>query len=137
MARRYTPRDLALDVKPCTTGKGLFTRVHIPEDTCIIEYTGVLLTPEKRAKSQSRYLFDVAPGKTIDGASQGNKARYINHSCDPNCEAIVHRGRVYVFALRDIKPGEQLGYDYGEAYMTENLNNECLCDSCLTEAEEG
>jgi SET domain-containing protein len=86
--------------------------------------------------SNSRYLFEINSRKTIDGAPRWNKARYINHSCRPNCEIEIARGRVWIFARRNIKPGEELGYDYGEAYVNEYLSGKCLCAKCAPKAEK-
>jgi uncharacterized protein len=57
-------------------------------------------------------LFSANSRTIIDAAHGGNVSRFINHSCDPNCEAIVTKGRVFIHAQRDIEPGEELGYDY-------------------------
>ena len=67
---------------------------------------------------------------TLDGKPAINKAGYINHSCRPNCEPIVHKARVYVFARRAIKPGEELTYDYGKEYFDEYLKGKCRCEKC-------
>ena len=58
------------------------------------------------------FLFEVDEEITIDGAVDGNESRFINHSCDPNCEAIDEDGRIFIFAARNIQPGVELSYDY-------------------------
>lgn len=80
-----------------------------------------------------KYLFDVGKKITIDGNIPQNKARYINHSCRPNCEADGPPGRVFIFATRSIKPGEELTYDYGKEYFDEHIKPKgCRCDKCST-----
>lgn len=127
---RYTPGDFALKVRRSRTGLGLFALDPIPKDACIIEYVGNLLTDEEYARSRSRYLFDLGKGRVLDGSPRWNRARYINHSCAPNCETEVHRQKVYVRALRDIEPGEELVYNYGEEYFDAFLRGHCLCPQC-------
>ena len=112
----YTPGEFDLRVGRSKTGLGLYAECEIPKNACIIEYTGVELTKEQEEKSNSKYLFEIHSRKTIDGAPRSNTARYINHSCRPNCEPNIHKGRVYIHARRRIKPGEELNYDYGKNY---------------------
>jgi SET domain-containing protein len=101
-------------------GEGAFATEHIPVGTRVIEYAGRRLTP---AEADALYPTD-APGRhhtflfaidddvVIDAGVNGNDARFINHSCDPNCDAVVDNGRIWIEALRDIEPGEELAYDY-------------------------
>src|SRR4029079_1686391 len=84
---KYTPGDFKLEVRRAMAGRGLFALEPIPKGACIIEYTGQLLTDEQYNKSRSRYLFDIGKDRVIDGWKGGSRARYINHSCVPNCEA--------------------------------------------------
>ena len=101
-------------------GKGVIATEHIPAGQRLIEYTGERITPAEadrrypfdESKPQHTFLFSVTNRTVIDAAHGGNVARFINHSCDPNCEAVIERGRVFIHALRDIEPGEELGYDY-------------------------
>lgn len=58
------------------------------------------------------FLFVVDRNVVVDGNRQGNDARYINHSCDPNCETFIEDGRIFIHALRNIQPGTELSYDY-------------------------
>lgn len=131
--RKYTPGDFKLAVRRSRTGLGLFALEAIPEGACIIEYTGKLLTDEEYNRSRSRYLFDIGKDKVLDGSMRTNRARYINHSCAPNCESDVHKKRPYIFAIRDIEAGEELAYDYGEEYFKEYLGENCLCLKCKPE----
>jgi hypothetical protein len=131
--KSYQPGDFSLAVRRARTGLGLFARGPIPKGACIIEYTGKLLTREEYLASNSRYLWDIGPGKTLDGAPRSNRARYINHSCKPNCEPDVYKRRVFIYALRDIQPGEELSYDYGKDYFDEYIGKNCRCLKCMPE----
>ncbi len=95
-------------------GAGCYTTARIPKGAYIVEYTGERLTTEEADerydKKEHTFLFGLSDGKTvIDG--QG-VAAFINHSCDPNCETDEIDGRIWIVALRDIAPGEELSYDY-------------------------
>jgi SET domain-containing protein len=126
----YKPGKFDLVVRRSKTGLGLFTESEIPKNACVIEYKGVELTREQEETVNSRYLFEVHSRKTIDGAPRWNTARYINHSCRPNCEPNIYKGRVYIHAKRRIKPGEELSYDYGVNYFKEFLKDVCACPKC-------
>jgi SET domain-containing protein len=134
--RRYLPGDFQLKVKRSSAGLGLFAGEAIPKGACVIEYTGREITREEVYTSNSRYLFEISNRKTIDGSPRWNTARYINHSCRPNCEIEIAKGRVWIFARRNIKPGEELGYDYGEDYVKAYLAGKCLCAKCSPPAEK-
>ena len=119
-------------------GKGVFAVAKIPEGDTIIEYTGELISwkeaqrrhPHDPDDPNHTFYFSLDSGKVIDALHGGNAARWINHSCDPNCEADEEEGRVFIKALRKIKPGEELNYDYGliidEPY-TKKLKAEYPC----------
>lgn len=128
---KYTPGGYELRVKRSLAGLGLYTMEPIKKGACIIEYTGVVLTKEEDDASNSSYLFLVSKHKTIDGSIRSNKARYINHSCKPNCEADGPEGRVFIHALRGIKVGEELTYDYGDEYFEKHIRPKgCRCTTC-------
>ena len=116
------------------TGLGLFATRPIKKRTRIAEYKGPILDlkeAERAERRGNRYLYEVSKHRTIDGKSHGNIARYFNHSCNPNSESIVWRGRVFVKTLRDIKPGEELVYDYGIDYLKNVIGkSNCLCSRC-------
>lgn len=125
----------AVKVKKSKTGKGLFAQEDIPKGVFIIEYFGRELTEEEKYTSNSKYLFEINTKKTIDGNIKPNIARYINHSCLPNCEVEIKKGRVLVFSKRKIKKGEELSYDYGEEYWNEILKPlGCKCSKCFKKA---
>ena len=101
-------------------GYGVFAVEPIRKGSTILEYTGERITPDE---AERRYddeasdlahvlLFTVDETTVIDGGSGGGDARFVNHSCEPNCEAVARRGRIFIVALRSIAPGEELTYDY-------------------------
>jgi hypothetical protein len=100
-------------------GKGVFASTVIPKGARIIEYKGERISPQEadaRGGSQDEtavvLLFSVDEATVIDAAVGGNAARFINHSCSPNCEAVMEDGRIFIDARRRIEPGEELTYDY-------------------------
>ena len=103
------------------TGLGLFATDLIKRGTFIVEYKGRRLRNEvadKMADRGSKYLYEVNNRWTIDGSSRRNVARYANHSCRPNAESDVTRQRkVIIRAIRNIKPGDEITYDYGTDYF--------------------
>lgn len=112
-------------------GRGAFATRAIRKGARIIEYIGERIS---QAVADERYddtamsrhhtfLFNVDEDTVIDAAHEGNDARFINHSCDPNCQAFMEGDRIYIYALRDIREGEELSYDY--AYdRTEDMGPE-------------
>jgi SET domain-containing protein len=100
-------------------GAGVFAVCPIPEGTRIIEYTGELITnkeADRRADEKQNdahtFFYSLNKRQIVDAGVGGNESRFINHSCDPNCETRVERGHVYIYAIRDIPPGVELSYDY-------------------------
>ncbi len=101
-------------------GKGAFAVHNIAKVTRIIEYVGERITHEEvdarypydPIEHTKTFLFTVDGSTVIDATYQHNNARYTNHSCDPNCEAIYENGRVFIVAIRKILCGEELVYDY-------------------------
>lgn len=101
-------------------GRGAFAVRPISKGTRIIEYVGERISPreaERRYDDGKRglihvLLFSVDRKTEIDAGVGGNEARFINHSCDPNCEAVLEDKRVYIEAVRDIPAGTELTYDY-------------------------
>jgi SET domain-containing protein len=128
---KFTPGAFDLRVKRSLAGLGLFTYSPIPKGACIIEYTGKRLSKKEEEDSNSLYLFDAGGGVTIDGSPRSNRARYVNHSCRPNCEIDIYKRRVYVMAKRNIKPGEELSYDYDKDYFDAYIKPKgCRCAKC-------
>lgn len=101
-------------------GKGVFATALIRKGARIIEYRGIRSSMEAAcerphsdpANPYHTFIFELSDGTVIDGGEEGNDARWINHSCDPNCEAIEEDDRVFIHAKQTIRPGEELTYDY-------------------------
>lgn len=123
-------------------GTGVFAARDIPAGTQIIEYRGKRITAEEADALHPvnpddpfhTFFFSLSSGKIIDGGKRGNDARWINHSCGPNCEAQENASgkKVFIVALHDIAAGEELFYDYGlimEGRITKTLREQyrCLC----------
>ncbi|MBY0328806.1 SET domain-containing protein [Patescibacteria group bacterium] len=120
-----------LKVKRGVDGLGLFAEQPIKKGEYLIEYWGPLLTDEEVEKKGGQYLFEVKKNVTIDGTHRANTARYINHSCRPNCEVSIKKGRVLVYTKKAIKAGEELGYDYGKDFWNEYIKPKgCRCIKC-------
>ena len=117
MKKKIEVRQSSID------NRGVFATDEISKGERVVQYTGRRLTKAQANRSESLYLFDLNSKVTIDGR---NIARYINHSCDPNCEADVIKGEIWISALRDIKPGEELAYNYHYDYE-EGLQFPCRC----------
>ncbi|MBI4080023.1 SET domain-containing protein [Candidatus Kaiserbacteria bacterium] len=97
----------------------------------IAEYTGVRIPTSYADTLKTRYLFALDDEWTVDGSARTNIARYINHSCEPNCEAEIHDGRIYILSTRDIQAGEELTIDYGDEYFDEFIRpTGCKCRKC-------
>jgi SET domain-containing protein len=119
-------------------GKGVFAIRPIKAGDTVIEYTGKVLTwkaaqkrhPHNLDEPNHTFFFHVDDKRVIDGGDGGNAAKWINHACGPNCEADEDEGRVFIKALRDIEPGEELNYDYGlilEGKHTTKVKKEFEC----------
>ncbi|MGE8618955.1 MAG: SET domain-containing protein [Achromobacter spanius] len=123
-------------------GTGVFAARKIPAGTRIIEYGGARISAKEADRRHPTnpddpfhtFFFALSSGRVIDGGDEGNDARWINHSCEPNCEAQEgkHGKRVYIVALQDIARGTELSYDYGlvlDGRITKALKEgyRCLC----------
>ena len=117
-----------LIVKKSIAGLGLFATAPIKKGSFIIEYNGPLLNDDEVDAKGGKYLFALGSKWTIDGTNRRNIARYINHSCvRTNCEPIQYALRMKIRATRNIKPGEELFYDYGKEYFDEFIGKHCRC----------
>jgi len=118
-------------VKRSRTGLGLFATELIPKGKRIIEYFGPRVPNEEVEKSNGKYFFGVNSKWSVDGSIRKNIARYINHSCRPNAEAIISKGRIWIWSRRNIKPGEEINYDYGKEYFEGIIKDVgCRCGKC-------
>ncbi|GLU35190.1 SET domain-containing protein-lysine N-methyltransferase [Trinickia caryophylli] len=119
-------------------GKGVFAVAPIKADERLLEYKGERISwreaerrhPHNPDEPNHTFYFALEDGRVIDGNVDGNSARWINHSCAPNCEAEEVDGRVFIRALRDIGAEEELFYDYGlviDARQTKKLKKEYAC----------
>ena len=112
-------------------GHGLFARTPLRKGDLIAEYTGKRISTAHADTLKTRYLFEIDKEWTIDGSSRDNVARYINHSCEPNCECEEYHGRVFVYTMRNIRKGEEFTIDYGEEYFDEFIRPiGCRCMHC-------
>lgn len=102
-------------------GRGCFAAKDIPKGTSIIQYKGKLITKQTADKVEQKHkakgelwVFTLNDNYDIDATRGGNEARFINHSCNPNCEAVNYDDEeIWIEAIKDIKQGEELTYDYG------------------------
>ena len=112
-------------------GMGGYARKFIPKDTYIIEYVGEKISKaeaERRCEEDNRYIFIFDEEYDLDGSVDWNLARWINHSCDANCESIDEDGPIWIAAMRDIQPGEELTFNY--CYdLDEYKAHPCRCGS--------
>ncbi len=119
-------------------GKGVFALQPIAKGSRVIEYVGEVIDwpealrrhPHDPSQPNHTFYFHLDGGQVIDANVGGNAARWINHSCEPNCEADETDGRVFIHALRDLAPGEELFYDYGlviDERYTAKLKREYAC----------
>lgn len=125
------PTKVAKSVKPTSGprivvrssgihGRGVFARRALREDETVIEYKGEIISeaeierryPEDREGLNHTFVFGVEHDYNIDGGAKGNAARWINHSCAPNCDTFEEGRRIFIRAARNIRPGEELTYDY-------------------------
>ena len=120
--------------------RGVFAKKRIPKGMEIIEYVGDKITKTKADRRQEKldkkskgrraiYLFRLNRMYDIDGNVPCNTARFINHSCDPNCEAVNIDGHLWIVALRDIRKGEEITYNYGYDVLEGFEDHPCRCDS--------
>jgi len=115
--------------------KGLYALKYIKAKQIVIHYKGKLVTKKEVEKNpkfdndKAIYLFNVNNRYDLDGDFEYNDARLINHSCNPNCEVDGKGLKLWIFALKDIKIGEELSYDYGFGYDKDYKQFVCKCGS--------
>jgi hypothetical protein len=124
-------------------GNGVYAARRIRKGTRIVEYLGDRITHEVadaryEAKGQDdghTFLFVAGDNVVIDAGVGGNEARFINHSCAPNCEPVIENERVFIEALRTIQPGEELGYEYGLTWESTDDPDELAHYACRCGAD--
>ncbi len=116
-------------------GTGGFARADIPSGTRIIEYVGEIITKQEslaRCERNNEYIFAIDEAHDLDGNVDWNPARFLNHSCEPNCEAQLMDGRIWLVAIRKIRAGEEITFNY--CYDLEDYREHpCRCGavSCV------
>lgn len=125
-------RPTNVNVKRSSAGLGLFAAVPIKKRETIIEYVGRRMSSKEGDEMENNsYIFTVNSKIDIDGSPRWNTARYANHSCRPNCESVIRQSRVFIVALRNIQPGEELTYDYGHDFFNDFIKPfGCRCVKC-------
>lgn len=121
-------------------GRGAFAVRPIPKGTRIVEYTGERIShkeADKRYDDEAMgrhhtFLFIATQRTVVDARHHGNEAKYINHACEPNCEAVIDGGRIFIEAVKAIRTGQELTYDYsygrdGTETEADERRYRCLC----------
>jgi uncharacterized protein len=117
------------------TGLGLFATKAIARGAAIVAYRGrripTAVAHERERRYGVKYMFEIDDRWTIDGSPRWNLGRYVNHSCRPNAESVVRKGRMRFVALRKIAEGEEITIDYGEEYLALFFKKSgCRCAAC-------
>jgi uncharacterized protein len=139
-ARVIRQRDACYRIGRSATGLGLFATTPIEPGAFIVEYSGPRI-PTRAAHARektagARYMFEINSRWTVDGSVRSNIGRYANHSCRPNAESALRRGKVILRAIKAIEPGEEITYDYGEEYFELFIKpNGCRCAKCVDDAK--
>ena len=129
-------------------GYGVYSTQKIKKGQQIIQYIGEKVTKkegdkrsEKRIKTYinsktpgSVYIFELNSRYDVDGSFKYNKARYINHSCNPNCEVEIKKNKIWIVSIKNIKEGEELSYDYGYDFDEDDYTDhicKCGAENCI------
>jgi len=125
-----------------SAGLGLFAVKPIAKAAAIVAYRGrripTAASHERERRSGAKYMFEINRRWTIDGSSRKNLARYINHACRPNTEAVLRQGQMVFVALRRIAPGEEITLDYGRDYFDLFIKSlGCHCAACAAKVAKG
>lgn len=127
-----------VQTKKSRIGLGLFAKKDFSKNDFVIEYIGEKITEEEANRRGGKYLFELNDQWTIDGKGRENLARYINHSCRPNCypELDKKEEHIYIRAKKKIKSGDELTYNYGQVYLTDIIGKDnCKCEFCIKKRE--
>jgi SET domain-containing protein len=123
--------DRPFRVARSRAGLGLFATAPIRKGAFILRYIGRRVSNDEADDIDNRYLFELNSFWSIDGASRRNLARYINHSCRPNAEVYFVGHVIKIRARRNIKPGEEIAYDYGRDHFDAFIRpKRCRCEKC-------
>ena len=120
-------------VKKSSAGLGLFAARAYKKGERVIEYVGEIISEAEAQRRGGKYLFELNDAFTIDGKGRQNIARYINHSCKPNCypELTDDETQVFIFTKRAVAPGEEFTYNYGPYYFKMEIKpHGCRCAAC-------
>jgi SET domain-containing protein len=129
----------AMPIRPFRVGRGssglgLFATSRIEKGAVIVVYRGRRLThaqAQARERAGAKYIFELNSRWSIDGSSRKNLARYVNHACKPNAEAVMRKGRIAYVARRAIRPDEEITADYGKEYFDLFIRGRgCRCAKC-------
>lgn len=138
MSETKHTRPTNVNVKRSSAGLGLFAAVPLKKRETIIEYIGRRIASKDGDElEQNSYIFTVNSKLDIDGSPRWNTARYANHSCRPNAESVIRKGRVFIVALKNILPGEEITYDYGNDFFKHYIKPfGCRCVKCTAKREK-
>jgi hypothetical protein len=125
-------------------GQGVYAIAPIRKGTRIIEYLGDRIShaeADRRYENKDEddghtFLFIASNRTVIDAGIDGNDARFINHHCDPNCETVIENSRVFIDAIRNVKPGDELGYDYQLTWESTDEPEELALYQCRCGAKK-
>jgi len=118
MEMKGKDRDFTLVKTSQVHGQGVFAKKTIPKGTRIFEYTGERVLKSNLSKDLADgltslvYVMNLNETYAVDGERAGNDARFINHSCDPNCEVLYFYNTPYIYAIKEIQEGDELSFDY-------------------------
>jgi SET domain-containing protein len=121
--------DLVVFRRSPIHGVGGFARRDIPKDARVIQYVGEKIDRHeslRRCEADNEYIFRLNEELDVDGNVEWNPARFLNHSCAPNCDAELNQGEIWVVANRDIRAGEELTFNYGFD-LEDYKNYPCRC----------
>lgn len=131
--RKAAEKKHQVEVRRSSAGLGLYTLVPRTKDEFIIQYTGERISDEEANRRGGQYLFTIDKHTVLDGKGREHLARYINHSCRPNCYAELDEEaeEVHIRAKRKIEAGEELTYHYGKAFVDQHIKPYgCRCAKC-------
>lgn len=128
MSKRIIP---TVKIKRTATGLGLVATTTIRKGRRIIQYVGQILNAKEADKKGGRYQYALSTRRSLDGSDRKNIARYINHACKPNAQAIIEGSEIWIYAIKTIAPGEEITVHYGKNYFETFISPKgCKCATC-------